>query len=99
MELAYALLTTCFFKHNEKQSARPHKSRVRIVEEVSAEDCQGTDEQFGLSFAPLPVGTSLANQDVQSSEAMDILKVPYSEILQHVSVRHQNICNMHEFTL
>ena len=90
VELAYALLTTCFFQHNEKQYARLHKGRVRTVEEVSAEDSQVTDENFGLSFTP-SIGTSPTNQHVLAFEAMDILKVPYGDILQRVSVRHKNI--------
>lgn len=89
VELAYALLTTCFFWHNEMQCARSHKARVRIMEKVSGGDCPLTDEHFGLSFGT-PVGTSFTSQGTLSSEAMDILKAPYGEILQRFSVRHRN---------
>jgi hypothetical protein len=84
VEVAYALLATCFYLHNAKQHARSNKERVQIVEEVSDDDDSSHEdqEQFGLSFqAPPPL------LDVQNYEHIDILQEPYKETAQRFTVR------------
>ena len=87
VELAYALLTTCFFQHNAKQLAHSDESRPRYVEELFTE-CQehATQEQFGLSFET-PSNASPAAQD-GSAKAIDIMKASYAEILKHFTVSY-----------
>ena len=72
------------------------KGRVHIVE-VSGGDCPLTDEHFGLSFGT-PGGSSLTSQGILSSEAMDILKAPYSEILQlSAAALHRRVEEVHHY--
>ena len=87
VELAYALLTNCFFQHNAKQLARLNKCRPRYVEELSTE-CHRhvTQEVFGLSFET-PSTTSLAARE-GSAEAIDIIKATYGEITRHFTVSY-----------
>ena len=87
VELAYALLTTCFFQHNAKQLAHSDESRPRYVEELFTE-CQehAKQEQFGLSFET-PSNASPAAQD-GSAKAIDIMKASYAEILKHFTVSY-----------
>ena len=73
------------------------KGRVHIVEEVSGGDCPFTDEHFGLSFGT-PGGSSLTSQGILSSEAMDILKAPYGEILQlSAAALHRRVKEVHHY--
>ena len=87
MEVAYALLTTCFYLHNEKQHARPRKDRVRMVEEFSDLDehggqQQGTVEHFGLTF-----GTLTSTQGDSTSDDIDVVKAPYIKTAKRFMVR------------
>ena len=59
--------------------------------------CPLTDEHFGLSFGT-PGGSSLTSQGILSSEAMDILKAPYSEILQlSAAALHRRVEEVHHY--
>lgn len=89
MEVAYALLTTCFYLHNEKQHARPSRDRVRMVEEVSDEYCgeqEDTEEHFGLAF-----GTSSVIESNTTSEDINIVQAPYNKTVKRFMVSYMQL--------
>ena len=93
VEVAYALLTTCFYQHNEKHHARPSKDRVRMVEELSDVDehygqQHGTVEHFGLAF-----GTPFTTQGDLTSDDIDVVKAPYIKTAKRFMV-----CKTHTHT-
>ena len=52
VEIAYALLTSAFFKHNEQIRERMEKRHAKPITAYSGHSLQGQLQSFGLSCVP-----------------------------------------------
>ena len=84
MELAYALLTTCFYQHNEKMLAKAEKRAERPIlayQQVLGSSCL-TAEKFGLTFPQTETGRPESSS--QSISPLQLKTSSYDAIKERI---------------
>ena len=83
LELAYALFTNIFFKHNERLAAKHEQRREKAILEYHDhfKDLAATRECFGLQWVP-----TIASHTIDdSSKPLTLYRSSYSEFLHRIN--------------
>ena len=81
VELAYALFTVCFHKHNQKMtSSTGHIYPIEFYHSSLQNSCV---EKFGLSFASSD--SSISESEHHSAPRLDITSCTYAELYARIS--------------
>lgn len=93
IELAYALLTTLFFMHNENQNAIREKRIAKPIEMFSDLQ-QGTvqvlNEKFGLSLIQNREREPITSAPVNTLMSLDLRKSSYANIYKRIAEEKQS---------
>ena len=83
LELAYALITLCMYKHNEKQAAKKQRRKPESTEHYRCipRDPVLPKEEFGLTFVNQPP-TSCEDSSHKSVESLNVYNSSYAQIME-----------------
>ena len=98
LELAYALFSNIFFRHNERIAANLEKRRERVIMEYyHLRDKPSTEEYFGIQWAT-NIGTSSIDQNSDNNnKPLTLGRSSYSDFLQRINVDDDKIHPVIEF--
>ena len=86
LELAYALFSNIFFRHNERIAAKLEKRRERVVMEYyDLKDKPSTGEYFGIQWVANS-DTTISNQNSDdNNKLLTLHRSSYSDFLQRIN--------------
>ena len=87
LELAYALFSNIFFRHNERIAAKLEKRRERVVMEYyDLKDKPSTGEYFGIQWVQANSDTTISNQNSDdNNKLLTLHRSSYSDFLQRIN--------------
>ena len=86
VELAYGLLTTCFFNHNEKLVAKVENQCERPIAEYNTElnsHASGSAETFGLAFLQPSTQVTAGNAGSKQG-SLNVNELTYSVFIKRI---------------